>query len=482
MAEYSFPWPETSGPVVGDGRKITAEEYAAKLLWMFGSGVVPLGNMLAVTSSGANTIDVDSGAAIIYGRFYTNSASLALSPASAAAGQTRKDSVILELDWDGSGATEQYTVRAVTKEGSAVAYPSMTQTINVIWQVELYRYTIDDAGAISAITDVRAYCQFSTEVVTAMLVDGILSADATGRGKVAAGFLGADAISRALMATGFFDAATVAAKFGTDSFTNAVLLQLIQDGAFANSAAIRALFADAIWTRAKLANGDACSVIGRGANSAGVPADIAAVTNGHVLRRVGNVLGFGTIGADSLAPSIDAQPLGFNADKVDGYDAADLIAGGIIVGAIILWSGTLGGSDGHRPMIGAVPNEDWHLCNGDTVGSVNTPDLRDKFIVGAGLSYAKGATGGSLTSSHTHAAGTLLGGAHYHAVEDSNGPVGVTAVVQGTGALISLPTSTHFHTNNNTLNSGVSISGSTAASAPTNLPPYYGLYYLMKVA
>ena len=83
MAEYSFPWPDTSvpGPATGDGRKITAEEQALLFLSMFGEGVVPLGNALEVTTSGANTIDVDSGAAVAYGRFYTNSASLALSPA-----------------------------------------------------------------------------------------------------------------------------------------------------------------------------------------------------------------------------------------------------------------------------------------------------------------------------------------------------------------------------------------------------------------
>lgn len=75
-------------------------------------------------------------------------------------------------------------------------------------------------------------------VSTAALDAGVLSADATGR---------------ALMATGLFNAATVADKFGTDSFTNAVILQLIQDGAFAAAASSRALFADRFMPQAKLA-------------------------------------------------------------------------------------------------------------------------------------------------------------------------------------------------------------------------------------
>lgn len=71
--------------------------------------------------------------------------------------------------------------------------------------------------------------------------------------KLAADILSADASGRALMASALFNAATVAAKFGTDSFTAAVLLQLIQDGAFAADTATRALFGDGIWTDAKMA-------------------------------------------------------------------------------------------------------------------------------------------------------------------------------------------------------------------------------------
>ena len=50
------------------------------------------------------------------------------------------------------------------------------------------------------------------------------------------------------------------------------------------------------------------------------------------------------------------------------------------VGGIIMWSGT----------IAAIPTG-WALCN----GSNGTPDLRDRFVIGAGSTYAVGATGGS---------------------------------------------------------------------------------------
>lgn len=65
------------------------------------------------------------------------------------------------------------------------------------------------------------------------------------------------------------------------------------------------------------------------------------------------------------------------------------------VGMIVLWSGSLG----------SVP-AGWALCN----GANGTPDLRDRFVVGAGNSYAVAATGGSATPSGT----TGAGGDHTH--------------------------------------------------------------------
>ena len=54
----------------------------------------------------------------------------------------------------------------------------------------------------------------------------------------------------------------------------------------------------------------------------------------------------------------------------------------IPAGVILMWSGS----------IASIP-AGWALCN----GSGGTPDLRDRFIVGAGSSYAVGATGGANT-------------------------------------------------------------------------------------
>lgn len=57
-----------------------------------------------------------------------------------------------------------------------------------------------------------------------------------------------------------------------------------------------------------------------------------------------------------------------------------------MTGLIVLWSGA----------IVDIPNG-WALCDGNN----GTPDLRNRFIVGAGDIYNPGAAGGSNTHNHT---------------------------------------------------------------------------------
>ena len=92
---------------------------------------------------------------------------------------------------------------------------------------------------------------------------------------------------------------------------------------------------------------------------------------------------------------------------------AQINQGGVPTGAVILWSGALT----------AVPTG-YGLCNGSTYarsdgsGNIIAPDLRDRFIVGAGNTYAVSATGGSASASVTSGAG----GGHMHtATTDSQG-------------------------------------------------------------
>ena len=87
------------------------------------------------------------------------------------------------------------------------------------------------------------------------------------------------------------DGAVTTAKIADSSITTAKII----DGNVTT-----AKIADKAITNAKLRDSAGLSVVGRSANSTGVPADIVAGTSGHFLRRSGTALGFGAIVADDL--------------------------------------------------------------------------------------------------------------------------------------------------------------------------------------
>jgi hypothetical protein len=138
----------------------------------------------------------------------------------------------------------------------------------------------------------------------------------------------------------------------------------------------------------------------------------------------------------------------------------------IPTGMISLWYGS----------IGSVPLG-WYLCDGTN----GTPDLRDKFVVGAGSTYSVAATGGSANAivvSHTHTAtSTVTDPGHSHSVNSFNtsgacqaGPNGVVTL----GGTVTAATTTTGITVATT-NATAGVSGTNA-----NLPPYYALAYVMK--
>jgi hypothetical protein len=168
------------------------------------------------------------------------------------------------------------------------------------------------------------------------------------------------------------------------------------------------------------------------------------------------------------------------------------------LGTIIMWGGTLSGVN---PLISGVANTNWALCNGAALpaatvtalnGLTNLPDLRDRFVVGAGLSYTYGITGGAASVAHTHDVNpasfdTPAGeGTHAHS--------GTTSGPSGTyDPAVSLTTQNvasdnHTHTFSTDATQGGHIHSidvpnttSGAASNTENRPPYIGIFYLMKI-
>lgn len=149
-------------------------------------------------------------------------------------------------------------------------------------------------------------------------------------------------------------------------------------------------------------------------------------------------------------------------------------------GGIIIWSGSSA----------SIPSG-WFLCN----GANSTPDLRDKFVVGATSTYAVGATGGATTGTPTINSYTLTTSdipSHSHAA----GSLAVTGTVPTYNNTQTFTPHNSVCGNNNAGNNTValtmgSISGSTAtagsggghthtANSMSILPPYYALCYIMK--
>lgn len=124
-------------------------------------------------------------------------------------------------------------------------------------------------------------------------------------------------------------------------------------------------------------------------------------------------------------------------------------------GAIIMWSGA------------SVPSG-WALCDGNN----DTPNLVNRFVVGAGSTYTLDSTGGSadaILPSHTHNAGTLTVGASSNISSTTDATAGTSFTAPSGWSAAS-----------------TSVSGSTASEGVTatnkNLPPYYALAYIMKLA
>lgn len=131
-------------------------------------------------------------------------------------------------------------------------------------------------------------------------------------------------------------------------------------------------------------------------------------------------------------------------------------------GIICMWSGSAA----------SIPSG-WYLCDGTN----STPDLRNKFIVGATSTYAVGATGGSadaIVVSHTHTA-TVTDPGHFHNLPGSTSSGGTLQTQIGVN-------STSINATSSTKTTGITVSNSTTGSSATNanLPPYYALCFIMK--
>jgi len=186
-----------------------------------------------------------------------------------------------------------------------------------------------------------------------------------------------------------------------------------------------------------------------------------------------------------LAPT---APVGTNSRQIATTEFVTQNA--MVTGMIVLWSGD----------IGAVPLG-WALCDGDN----DTPDLRERFVMGASNSVREGTTGGYKDGqiiNHTHGGNTDTKGKHKHtgsttsAGKHRHSQIPSSSSIYGGGAQqpagVSGPDSqtgeAGAHTHDIALNEAGNHSHTITTGNPSNgvsaegrnLPPYYALAYIMK--
>jgi len=182
------------------------------------------------------------------------------------------------------------------------------------------------------------------------------------------------------------------------------------------------------------------------------------------------------------------------AARIDNLNASKITAGTLadarlsnsslfVTGMIMMYTGSTAPSG-------------WAICNGQN----GTPDLRNRFIVGAGNSYNVGVTGGfdsvslseSQIPSHTHSFSGS--GSHSHGINDPghthtmNFNQGNIISSGGAFGLKDSGTANRINTNTTGISvnpQSVTISGNTGGTgggqAHENRPPYYALMFIMKL-
>ena len=177
--------------------------------------------------------------------------------------------------------------------------------------------------------------------------------------------------------------------------------------------------------------------------------------------------------ADLTSPTFLGTPIaptasaGTNTTQI--ATTAFVITNGVPSGGILMWSGS----------VVSIPSG-FNLCDGTN----GTPDLRNRFIVGAGSTYAPNALGGSndaIVPSHSHSAtSTVTDPGHTHTV------TAVSFANGGSGG--ATQTNSYYNGAYGTINNattGVTVATtitSTGVSATNaNMPAYLALAYIMKL-
>lgn len=140
-------------------------------------------------------------------------------------------------------------------------------------------------------------------------------------------------------------------------------------------------------------------------------------------------------------------------------------------GMIMMWSG----------LANTIPTG-WQLCDGTN----GTPDLRNRFVIGAGTTHEVGDKGGSkdaVAVSHTHTGSTNSAGSHRHLegsiVFHGTGDSVFTGDARANG--VSYEGRRWYTDTQGAHTHSVTVNSAGVSGVDKNLPPYMALCYIMKL-
>ena len=195
-------------------------------------------------------------------------------------------------------------------------------------------------------------------------------------------------------------------------------------------------------------------------------ADAAAASGDFTVEGETTLMGTLAVRGAMNAGAISATSLSVNGNISAGTGGTISGYGSMPKGGIIMWSGSASN----------IP-DGWALCNGQKVNGVATPDLRDRFIAGAGNLYGVGDKGGEMSVTLTAAQMPR----HYHEYAGDDQLYGIepgcTTMLRETMTKYDADSTT----GNNWHSKVYATSYAGNSQAHENRPPFYALCFIIRV-